>query len=183
MEELMYEDAGAVFAFLMAIIIPLLIIGFVFYLVDAIARFKYLKIRGYTSAWMAFIPLLNVYSCVDATYGNVDKIKIFGIELPAIVVKLYPVIVSVLTGIISNIPKVGGLSTIVWIIQIAFGVAVFIDMQERLGKEVSTGFAIVANIIAIIAPIKLLMSCSGIGIGAFDYSTDQRVLKSQAGTV
>ena len=33
-----------------------LIIGLVLYLLDAISTFKYLKVRGYESSWMAFIP-------------------------------------------------------------------------------------------------------------------------------
>ncbi len=174
------DEATTLLALIGAIVVPIVIICIAVYLVDAIAKFKYLKVRGYANAWMAFIPYLNTYSCVDATYGNVEQIKIFGISLPSIVVKLYPVVCTVLTGILSRIPSVGtGLSSLVSLILIAVSVAVFMDMQERLGQEVSIGFAILANIIAIIAPIKLLMSCSGLAVGAFDYNTDQRVLKSQ----
>ena len=179
MDEIMYDEATLGLAMLGAIMVPMLIIVLVLYLVDAIARFKYLKIRGYVNAWMAFIPILNVYACVDATYGNVEKISVFGISLPAMIVKLYPLIISVLAGIISRIPNVGGISSALSIVSLAVGIAVFIDMQERLQQEVSLGFAILANIIAVIAPIKLLISCKGLNPGAFDYTTDQRVLKSQ----
>ncbi len=181
MDEIMYDDAALGLAVLGALMVPIIIIALVIYLVNAIARFKYLKIRGYANAWMAFIPILDVYSCVDATYGNVEKIKIFGISLPAMLVKLYPLIISVCAGIISRIPNIGGISSILSILSLALSIAVFIDMQERLQQEVSVGFAVLANIIAIIAPIKLLISCKGIAPGAFDYVTDQRILKSQDG--
>ena len=150
------------------------------YLLDAIATFKYLKVRGYENAWMAFIPIVNTYASVDATYGNVDTIKVLGIQLPAIVVKLYPLIFSVLSGVCSRIPTVGSaLATIISVATIVLAVVVFIDMMERINTEVTVGFAVLANIIAIIAPIKILMSCSGLQPGQFDYKTDMRVLKSQ----
>ncbi len=150
------------------------------YLLDAIATFKYLKVRGYENAWMAFIPILNTYASVDSTYGNVDTIKVLGIQLPAIVVKLYPLVISVVSGVCTRIPKVGGaLTTILSVISIVLAVVVFIDMMERINTEVSVGFAVLANIIAIIAPIKILTSCSSLQPGQFDYKTDMRVLKSQ----
>ncbi len=166
--------------FMVSFLLVFAIIGLILYLVDAIATFKYLKVRGYANAWMAFIPFCNTYATVEATYGNVEKIKLFGIELPAIVVKLYPVILAAVSGVATYIPKISGaLTTIVSVLTIAVGVAIFIDVMERLSDEVSVGFAILANIITIIVPIKILTTCNKLQPGQFDYHTDMRVLKSQ----
>ena len=51
--------------------------------------------------------------------------------------------------------------------------------MSRIDKEVSTGFAIIANVIPIIASIKLMMSCKGLSDGQYDYSKDMHPLESQ----
>lgn len=161
----------------------LAIICLVLYIIDAIARFRYLKVRAYKSAWMAFIPLLNIYACVDATYGSADKINIFGVSCPAMVVKLYPIILSVITGITSRISAISSIgSTITFIISIIFGVIVYKDMLERIGQEISIGFSVLCNIISIVGSIKLLSATKGLQDGQYDYNTDLRVLHSQSGT-
>lgn len=176
------EQALGLFAVLGSMLVVLAIIGFIFYIVDAIARMKYLRIRGYKGVWMAFIPILNIYACVDATYGNVEKINLYGVSLPAMCVKLYPVIVAVLAGIVSRIPAISGVgSTILYIIQIVIGVMVLMDMMERIDHNVSIAFSVIANLIPIVASIKLLVACKGLKDGQYDYTSDLRVLKSQSG--
>ena len=157
------------------------VVVLVIYLFDAIARFKYFKARKYPNTWMAFIPIANVYGTIEATYGNVDNINIYGLQVPAVILKLYPLILSVVTGIIVNIPFVGSIgSTLVYVAEVAIGAMIFIDMMERLDKETNVGIAIVANLIPIIAAIFILNACKGIPDGQFDYTTDTRVLKSQS---
>ena len=62
----MYEMA--VLAALGGCVVVMLLVSLVFYLVVAVGRFKYLQVRGYQNAWMAFIPIANHYACVEATY-------------------------------------------------------------------------------------------------------------------
>ena len=52
-------------------------------------------------------------------------------------------------------------------------------MLERLDDPQTTGFAILANIITIIASIKLLASSSAHAPASQDWMTDARVLTSQ----
>ena len=44
------------------------IVSVALYLVAAFARYRYLRIRSYENAWMAFIPVANVLALVEATY-------------------------------------------------------------------------------------------------------------------
>ncbi|MCR4744638.1 MAG: hypothetical protein K5894_05330 [Lachnospiraceae bacterium] len=156
-------------------------IALIIYIISAIATFKYLKVRNYKNAWMAFIPYANHYAAVEATYGDVEKIKLFGLEVPSVVVKLFPIIVSAASGIISQIPGAGSsLSSLVWLLQIAVSVVIYRDQFYRIRKEISLGFAIFANLFTIVGIIYLLVSCSGLREGQYDYATDTEVLESQA---
>lgn len=162
--------------------LALLVIALVFYIVDVIARFKYLKVRNYPNAWMAIIPILNVYATIEATYGKVDKIKLFGIELPSMCVKLFPIIISVVTSIASRIPTAGNfISSACAILGAAVSIVIYRDVIARLGKEISIGFSVIANIISIIGSIYLISACKGIAPGEYDYMTDTRPLPSQEG--
>ncbi len=164
---------GAVFA----------VIGLIFYLFDAIARFKYLKVRGYASAWLGFIPIANVYATVEATYGRAEQISVYGLKLPSILVKLFPLILGGISAVLSAIPfinSIAGLVTIV--IQVAVMVMIYKDMMYRIDQEVSTGFAVLASIITIVGSIKMISACSGLGDGEYDYARDSRDLSSQDGS-
>lgn len=172
---------GAVIGILAAVGLVAFIIVLALYLVDAIARFKYLKVRNYDNAWMAFIPIANIYSTVEATYGNEEKINIYGLWLPSILIKLYPLVLGVAATILVNIPLIGGIiGTLVYVAQIALGVMILRDMMERLRKDIAVGLAIVACIIPIVASIIILSSCSDMSDGQYDYMNDSRILNSQA---
>ena len=176
------EEALGLFAVMGSMLVVLIIIGFIFYIVDAIARVKYLRVRGYKASWMAFIPILNIYACIVATYGNVEKINLYGVSLPAICVKLYPVIFIVIGAIVTQIPAISGIcSTIIYICEVIIGVMILRDMFERIGTEISLAFSILANIIPIVGSIKLITSCKGLMDGQYDYKTDLRTLQSQSG--
>ena len=177
----MFDDA--IFTAIAGAFIILGIIVIAFYLVDAFARYKYLKVRNYPCAWMAFLPIANVYATVEATYGNVETIKVYGIEMPAIGVKLFPVLLSCLAGIGSQIPGVGStISSLLGIVTIAFMVAIYIDVLKRIRKEMSLPFAIIANIFSIVGSIYLLISCNGLNDGQYDYKSDANPLYSQTRT-
>ena len=47
----------------------ILFAALVFYLIGAMARYKYLRIRSYQGAWLAFIPYDSNWAVVEATYG------------------------------------------------------------------------------------------------------------------
>ncbi len=176
------QDAGILLGILATFGVAILVIALVFYLFDAIARFKYLKIRNYPKAWMAFIPVLNLYASVEATYGNVEKIKIFGAELPANIVKLYPIIFGAISAVASRIDAIRTpVSSLISICTIALGVVIFRDMLARLEKNVSVGFSVLANIIGIVGSITLLSNCKNFAPGQLDYMTDTRPLPSQEG--
>ena len=173
-------DEYAVFAALGGFLVVLFIIAVAVYLVDAIGRYKYLKVRNYQNAWMGFIPFANIYACVEATYGPCNFINLYGWRAPASILNLWAVIVAVLTYVVNLIPHVGSvLALVVTVLNIAFLVQLFKDMLERLDDPQTTGFAILANIITIIASIKLLASSSAHAPASQDWMTDARVLTSQ----
>ncbi|WP_022764174.1 hypothetical protein [Butyrivibrio sp. XPD2006] len=170
----------AVLAALGGFLMVLFLILIALYLVDAIARYKYLKVRNYPNPWMGFIPIANVYACVEATYGPVNYINLYGWRAPAVLLKLWGIVTYVLTVVCNQIPYVGGfLSLVVTIINIAVLVQIFRDMMERLDDPQTVGFAVLANIISIIASIKLLTTAGNRAPGSQDWQTDPRVLESQ----
>lgn len=179
----MDSDFTALMAVLGAFIGVLVILVIIFYLVDAIARFKYLKVRNYANSWMAFIPIANIYSTVEATYGNADKISLYGLILPSVLLKLYGLILGAAAGILSNIPYVGSIAgTVISVASIAIGVQIFRDMMFRLDNDSSVALAIVANIIPIVGAVVILSACKNKTDGQYDYATDTRELPSQTDT-
>lgn len=160
--------------------IGLLAVVFLLYLLDAISRFRFLKVRNYQGAWIAFIPIANVYGTVEAVYGNRDTIKVYGTELPAILVKLFPLVASAVTAVASIIPgNAGKLGSLIWLVQVALFAMIYRDMMFRLRKEVSQGFAVAATLIPIIGSIYLIASCSGLESGEYDYQSAEEELQSQ----
>ena len=70
------------------------IVSLVLYFIAAFARYKYLRIRSYENAWMAFVPIVNIWAIVEATYGKKERINIYGWDAPAVVLKLWPIVVD-----------------------------------------------------------------------------------------
>jgi hypothetical protein len=174
------QDAGVLLGILATFGLAILIIILVLYLIDAIARFKYLKIRNYPKAWLAFIPAFNVFACIEATYGNVETVKLFSFDVPLTAFKLYPIILSVISGLAGRIEAIRTpVTSVVGILTVAFGVIVLRDMLSRLDKNVSVGFSVLANIITIVGSITLLSACKNFAPGQLDYTTDTRPLPSQ----
>ncbi len=159
------------------------IIVLVLYLIDAIARFIYLKVRNYDNAWMAFIPIVNLWASVEATYGDSETVNIYGWDAPAIVAKLWPVVTYILSGVINVIPALGqALSLILYVLNIAVLVMIFRDMMERLEYPQEGPLAIIAVVIPIVSSIMLLTTVGKFAAGSQDYRNDDRVLSSQAQT-
>lgn len=158
------------------------IIASIVYLINAFAQYRYLRIRNYEHPWMAFIPIADCYALVEATYGKVDEINVLGLglRLPAVIVKLYPLVCTFATVVLSAIPFIGSAgATIVFVAQVALGVMILQDVMLRLNREISTGFAVFARIIAIVSPFIILSGCSGLANGQYDYQRDDRILASQ----
>ena len=98
-------------------------------------------------------------------------------ELPAIIVKLYPLILAVIGGITAQIDPISGIcGTIISVATVLVGIVVFKDVMERIERPVSTGFAVFAVIITIVSSIKLLIDAGSCQPNQFDYKTDTRVL-------
>lgn len=173
------EDSD-ILAMLGGFVVVFLIIGLVLYLLDAIARFKYLKVRGYENAWFAFIPIVNIWASVTTTYGSAEKIKFYGVEVPAIVIKLWSVVYYVATVIVTRLPVASGtIGFVLTLVNIAVILQIYRDMMERLDNPQDTVSAVVAVIINFISDIKLLGAAGKFQPGQLDYRTDERVLSSQ----
>ncbi len=157
------------------------LIGLILYLIASIARYRYLKIRSYENAWLAFIPIANIWAVVEATYGNREKINIYGWEAPAIVLKLWPIVTYVLALVINVIPLIGSvLSILLYILDIAVLAMIFKDIMEQLDKPQETVTAVIVVIFRVIADILILSAASRFQNGEQDYRTDNRILGSQA---
>lgn len=158
------------------------VISFIFYLVGAISRFKYLRVRSYSGSVLAFVPIANIWAIVEATYGPVDKINLYGWYAPAIVLKLWTIVSYVLALVINVIPGIGNaLSLLLTILNVAIQVMIYRDMMERLDSpQPKEGFGpIVAVIIHIIADIMVLRAARDFRPGDQDWKSDYRPLYSQ----
>ncbi len=156
------------------------LIGVAFYLVAAFARYRYLSIRSYDKAWMAFIPIANIWAVVEATYGKQEKINIYGWDAPAVVLKLWPMVIYVLAIVINVIPILGNaLSILLSVLNIAVFVMIFRDMMENLETPQDIFISVVAVIIHIVGDIMILSTTGKFNPGDQDWQTDNRVLGSQ----
>ena len=175
------EDLEALVAFGVVFSLFAFVIMVVLYILGAIARFKYLRVRGYENSWLAFIPVINVYGLVEATYGKGEKIRIYGWDAPAIVLKIWPIINFILSFFLSPIPYIGGvIGLVLTILNIMFLVLIFRDSMERLNKQVSSGLAVLAILITLVQNIMLLCEASKYEAGSLNYIYDNRILISQS---
>ncbi len=159
------------------------IIWLVFYLIDAIARYRYLKVRSYENAWMAFIPIVNIWASVEATYGDPEKINIYGWNAPAIVMKLWPVVCYILSMLINFLPIAGSiLSLILSVLNIIVLIMLFKDMMERLDNPQDGFMAVIAVIIPVISSAVIIDGTRKFNDGDQNWKEDSRVLKSQTET-
>ncbi len=124
------------------------IIMLILYLVGAISSFKYLQVRRYENSWMAFIPIVNIWALVEATYGKDEKIVIYGWQAPALVLKLWPIVTYILAMVINVVPVVGsGLSILLTILDVAILLMIYKDMMERLENPQDGFGAVIAVVI------------------------------------
>ena len=172
---------GLAFLAAMGIVLAIVaVIAIIFYVVGAIASFKYLKVRSYENSWMAFIPIVNIWALVEATYGTDETINIYGWDAPAIVLKLWSIVTYALALIINMLPIVGSaLSMLLTILNVAVLLMIYKDMMERLESSDDGFGAIVAVIIHIIADIKIIGAAGRFQPGQQNWREDNRVLHSQ----
>ncbi len=176
----MDQDFDAFIAGFMGIFAFTSVICLAFYLIAAFARYRYLRIRSYDKAWMAFIPIANIWAVVEATYGKQEKINIYGWDAPAIVLKLWPMVIYVLAIVINVIPVLGNaLSVLLRVLNIAVFVMIFRDMMENLENPQDTVISIIAVIIHLVGDIMILSITGRFNPGEQDWQTDNRVLGSQ----
>ena len=156
------------------------IVSLALYLVAAFARYRYLRIRSYENAWMAFIPIANIWALVEATYGKRERINIYGWDAPAIVLKLWPMVTYVLALVINVIPVIGNiLSLALSILNIAVLVMIFRDMMENLEKPQEAVIAVIAVIVHIVSDIMILSATGDFEPGQQEWQRDERALGSQ----
>ncbi|MCR5235829.1 MAG: hypothetical protein K6E34_01335 [Lachnospiraceae bacterium] len=156
------------------------VIGIILYLIASIARYRYLRIRSYENAWMAFIPIVNIWAVVEATYGRRERINIYGWDAPATVLKLWPIVTYALALVINVIPMIGSvLSLILTVLNIAVLAMIFKDIMEQLDKPQETVTAVIVVIVHIVADIMILIETGKFNPGQQNWQTDNRVLGSQ----
>ena len=158
----------------------LLVVMLLLFILDAVARYRYLKVRGYDKCWMAFVPLANMWATVEATYGDQEKINIYGWRAPAIVLKLWAVSLFFLLLIAGRIPVIGRLIALaVWVANIAVFIQVYRDMMERLYCEQSVGDSVIAVLIHFVSSFKIMGASRRYGEKELDFRKDERELGSQ----
>ncbi|MCR5650305.1 MAG: hypothetical protein K6F86_03920 [Lachnospiraceae bacterium] len=159
------------------------LIALALYLVASFARYRYLRIRSYENAWMAFIPIANIWAIVEATYGKSERINIYGWDAPAVVLKLWPMVAYVIAIVINVIPFIGNaLSLLLSILNIAVLAMIFKDMMEHLEKPQDTVTAVIAVIIRIVSDIMILSACGSFEPGQQNWQMDTRIPGSQTTT-
>ena len=150
------------------------------YLLDAVSRYKYLKVRGYEKSILAFIPFANIWASVEATYGKGDKINIYGWKAPALILKLWGVVFYALTVAVSGIPVVGRLIGLALLVaNVAVMAQLYADMMERLDEPQERLASVVAVIINFVASYKLIRAAGRFKAGQQSYRDDDRTLRSQ----
>lgn len=177
----MERNYFAVYAIVRGIMGIFGIIVLTLYLMDAVSRYKYLKVRGYEKCFLAFVPFANIWASVEATYGKSEKINVYGWKAPAMIVKLWGVLFYALSVAVAGIPVVGRL---IGLALLAANIAVmsqlFSDMMERLGEPQDRMASVVAVFINFIASYKLIRTAGRVKACEQDYRLDERVLGSQS---
>jgi nitrate reductase gamma subunit len=177
------SDLGVVLAAMAGVFVVLSVIALALFLIGCIARYKYLKIRSYENAWLAFIPIANIWAIVEATYGSREKINIYGWDAPAIVLKLWPIVSYALALVINIIPMIGSiLSMLLYVLNIAVMVMIFRDVMEQMDKPQEMVTGVIAVIFRIVAHIMMISASSRFQPGQQDWKTDNRELNSQTVT-
>ena len=162
-------------------ILMVIILGL--FILDAFARFRYLKVRGYDKCWLAFVPLANMWATVEATYGNEEKINIYGWKAPAVILKLWAVALFLMLLIAGRIPFIGRLLCLaVEIVNIAVFIQIYRDMMERLYHPQEMADSVIAILIHFVSSFKILGAAKRYDQGELDYKKDERVLGSQRDT-
>ena len=178
-----FDDMSVLIAAMAGVFIVVMLIVLALYLIGAIARYRYLKIRSYENAWMAFIPIANIWAIVEATYGRREKVNIYGWDAPIIVLKLWPIVSYALAIIINVIPVLGRvLSLVLYVLNIAVMAMIFRDMMEVLDRPQEMVTAVIAVIFHIVSDIMILGATGKFRAGEQDWATDVRELGSQIST-
>lgn len=147
-------DQAALVAMLGAYLIFILVIGVVCWVLYGISHMKALKAVGYDKAWMAWIPLANMWALAEVALDGDESMTLFGsLNIPAIAFKLWWVV-----GFVSSfIPMVGGFLNLVLTV-ICLGtcyIKMYAKLDGRDEKDVQA-LGYVSGFFPIIAVFKLL---------------------------
>ncbi|NDO47907.1 hypothetical protein FMM75_00260 [Lachnospiraceae bacterium MD335] len=147
-------DQAALVAMLGAYLIFILVIGVVCWVLYGISHMKALKAVGYDKAWMAWIPLANMWALAEVALDGDESMTLFGsLNIPAIAFKLWWVV-----GFVSSfIPMVGGFLNLVLTV-ICLGtcyIKMYAKLDGRDEKDVQA-LGYVSGFFPIIAVFKFL---------------------------
>ena len=128
------------------------------YLLGAYAIFKIAKIRFIPNAWMAFIPVFNLYmvgQIIDSLKYNHYKINRYISDIP--MAYALPIL-SIATNFIYKLPLIGGLSsTLISIVLLVAEVVMYYFVFSLYGepkKEIP--FTVLSAIVPLAGPILVL---------------------------
>ncbi len=96
------------FAVLFGMIALVGVAGIVCYVLFALGTMHVLKKLNYPTAWFAWIPIANTFALGQCCDEGDGKNHVFGLEVPNIVICLYPVI----SFLVSMIPVLGWLASL-----------------------------------------------------------------------
>jgi len=117
-----YEAAGfglgALIAVAAGLIFLFVIIGIVLHILMALGLYKMAQNRGIENAWLAWIPVANLYILGKL----IGSLAIGSWEVPS--VELFLPIACVVAGILGQIPVIG------WLISLAFAVLMFFALYK-----------------------------------------------------
>lgn len=134
------------------------ILSLAIYLIGAYAIFKVAKIRFIPNAWLAFIPVFNLYmngQIIDSLKYNHYKINHYISDIP--MAYALPIL-SIATNVVHMLPLIGGfggwiISVLLWAAEILMYYFVFSLYGE---PKYEIPFTVLAAVIPMAGPILIL---------------------------
>jgi hypothetical protein len=126
------------------------------YVVTSFGYYKALKRLGYQNAWLAWIPIANLYALADVAANGEESINVIGtLEVPAMVYKLWWLAMLVFYFV----PVIGWLLTIIF--RIIFLGDVFMRLFARIDnvtRQEEQVLGYIAGFIPFVAVVKFIVA-------------------------
>lgn len=150
---LLASGAGAAFGVVFSFLIAALAITITCYIVSSIAYGRVMKACSYSHPAAAWVPFWREWALASCTVRENETVSLFGVDVPAIVIKLWWLIQLVL----NYIPYVGGiLALIVGVIAQSWIFSTLFAALENKEKSDCTLIGVVASFFNIVAWVKFL---------------------------